>query len=522
MIHLLNRYTEDLFGTTAELLPSVLNHLLFESANIRFLASVILIKLAMLLIRKPEGISREDRETASTYIFDFLHGQAILPEKRDDGKTFIQAVQIVSKVDVQACSRNNPILMVSVLASLIVLCGPSIFSERYTLEYVLDTLENLLVHKDPVVRALHPCLWRCLVWVYARMLADPDDLYSSAVDLALCAVKQELDRGMGIAVTGVLLCGRDPSISTTHPSEDIRLKHALSIIQCMVQSECTQMKKDGVALLRAITTTNSSASDRGSSKGLDDLLPVILFDGTALSAQWSELPTIIRGIPRFTVDDISPFTETQVGIYFEGLFDGWRQCMPRSPAEHLDVSLLCLTLCRTLTFSKTALVDIWRSLLYALAQNHTNVRGAFNYAATSLTDCLLSPLDNPDEQSNRECWEIIDQYRLIAIQRLWSAMKDVAATSRFPEVAHLILSAILNRGFKLPNSEVRCIWNTLCIDLVAFASASFQGGMPTPPESPTMVMKHRELWTSVAESLSHGACDLHWKLAVNFLCVPVR
>lgn len=522
MIHLLDHYTKDLFGTVAELLPSVLNHLLLESTNIRLLASVVLIKLAALLIKEPEGISKEDRGTASTHIFDFLHGQAFLSKKQDDGKTFIQAVQVALKIDVQASSGNNSIWMVSVLASLVVLCGPSIFSERYTLQYVLDALENLLVHRDAVVRALHTCVWRCLVWVYAQMLANPDDLNSSVVDLALCAVKQELGRGMGIVVASVLLCGRDPSISTTHPREDIRLKHVLSIIQCMVQSECAQMKRDGVALLRAITATKSSVGDCGSSKGLADILPVILFDSTATSAQWCELPTIIRGIPRFTVDDIFPFTETQVSVYFEALFDGWCQCMPRSPSEHLGVSLLCLTLCRTHTFSKTALVDIWRSLLYALAQNHTNVREAFNHAATSLTCCLLSPSHDPDEESNQESRRVIDQYRLIAVERLWSSMKDAAATSRFPEAAHLILSAVLKHGFKFLDPEVRCIWNTLCVDLVTFTSASVQGGMPTPPESLITVTKNRELWASVAESLSRGTCNLPWKVAVDFLCIPVR
>ena len=73
----------------------------------------------------------------------------------------------------QACPGNDPIWVVSVLASVIVLCGPSMFSELCTLEYVLDTLENLLMHTDAIVRALHTCVWRCLVWDYVRMLADP-------------------------------------------------------------------------------------------------------------------------------------------------------------------------------------------------------------------------------------------------------------------------------------------------------------------------------------------------------------
>ena len=514
MIHILDQYA-DLFGIAAELLPLVLTHLLVESAAIRLLASSVLAKLAALLVKEPKAVSKQDRRTASTHVFIFLHGQAFLPESPDGESTFMEVVQVALQVDMRACPGNDPIWMVSLLASLIVLCGPSTFSELCTLEYVLDTLENLLMHTDAIVRALHSCVWRCLVWVYVQMLADPEDLNPSVVDLALCAMKQELGRGAGITLMSVLLCG------STHPREATRLEHALSVIQCMVHSECAQTKKDGMALLRRATTTDSSVNDCGLPEGLDDVLPVFLFDGSVVNVQWGELPTIIRGIPRFTLNNVPPLTETQINTYFQVLFDGWHQCMPRFPSEHLDVSLLHVISCRTHVFSKIALVDVWRSLLCSLARNHTNARDAFNYAATSLTGCLLSPPNGPDRQSNGQTRNIMDQYRLIAVERLWFVMKDAAAAVPFPEAAHLILSAILNYKFNL-DSELRGIRNTLCVDMMVFASAPVPGGTPTPLESPIMVRKHRQLWVSAADCLIRDACSLCWRLIVDFLCIPVR
>ena len=71
------------------------------------------------------------------------------------------------------------------------------------------------------------------------------------------------------------------------------------------------------------------------------MLPVILFDGSVVNAQWGELPTTIRGILRFTLDNVPPLTETRINTHFQVLFNGWRQCIPRFPSEHLDVSASC-------------------------------------------------------------------------------------------------------------------------------------------------------------------------------------
>ncbi|KAL4069880.1 hypothetical protein V8B97DRAFT_554968 [Scleroderma yunnanense] len=505
VIHILDHYTKDLFGTMAELLPLVLDYLLSESTELCLLASGALSRLATLLIHEPEGIPKQDRRTASIHIFNFLYRQAVLSDEPDGERTFVQVVRAVFGAQVQTSPEVGPTWMVSVLASLIVLCGPKIFSEHHTLEFLLGAVAAILVHRDGGVRALHACVWRCLIWVYARLLADLEDLDFSVVDMAFRAVKQELSGGMGIIITSILLGGRD-TMSTSLSRMGTRLNNAMSIIRCMVHGECARTKKDGFALLRALSTTNSSVGDGGSSKGLDDILPAMLFDGTVVHAQWDKLPTMIRRIPRFTIDDVPPLTATEVSSHFKALFDSWRRCMPQSSSEQLDPTL----------------VDVWKSLLYLLVQTLTTPREAFNYAARSLTRCLLSPLHDSDGQSNPESQSVRDQNRLIAIEDLWSAMKDVSTPSCFTEPAQLILSAIIKYGFNVLNPEVRCIWNALCVDLMLIASAPFLGIGPILPESLTLVKKHRELWGSVASSLAHDPSNLHWEIIVELLCIPVR
>ena len=178
--------------------------------------------------------------------------------------------------------------------------------------------------------------------------------------------------------------------------------------------------------------------------------------------------------------------------------------------------------CCTHVFSKIALIDMWRSLLCSLAQNHTNAREAFNYVTTSLTGCLLSPPHGLDRQSNGQTWDIMDQYQLTYCHQTPLVCDERCYSCRtLPEAAHLILSAIINYKFNL-DSELRSIWNMLCVDMMVFASAPVPGSMPTPSGSPIMVRKHRQLWVSVADCLIRDACSLYWGLIVDFLCIPAR
>ncbi|KIN99597.1 hypothetical protein M404DRAFT_30266 [Pisolithus tinctorius Marx 270] len=514
--HMLDRHARECFNTMSQLLPLVLEHLLSQSTDHRLHASGVLCSFAAPLVREFDAFSKQDRQAVSTCVFSFLRNQAALS---DTPETLIGTVQAAFKAGSLMRPGEGPVWMLTVVASLIIICGPLIFSDAHTLDFVLGAMANGLTHDAAVVRSLHPLVWRCFVWVYARMLSEPEGIDVSWENLAFRALKQELWGRTGIAVTGILLHTRSTGPSASSVREDRRVTQAFAIICGMVQSKCARAKKEGIALLRAVTMPTASLTDICLFKQFDDMAPMVLFDGTIVNASCDVLPDIQRKISQFTVDRVCPLTDAEITLYYETVFDGWCGCMPRPPTEQLDVSLSFTSPLFIFTFrEKDVLVDVWRSLLDLLAQNHTVAQGAFICAAKSLVKCLLPSFD----PLNWGSWGIADQkYCLNAVKCLWSAMKDATFTRDLLEAAQLILFAISKYEFNIRDPEIQRMWSVICADLMVVASPSFLGGMMGLTESQMRVETQRQLWGIIATSLVGCASSLQWASVVEFLSVPI-
>ncbi|KAI6027647.1 hypothetical protein BKA83DRAFT_246665 [Pisolithus microcarpus] len=497
--HMLDHHNKNFFKPASRLLPVVLEHLLSESADRRLHASGVLRSFAAPLVREFDAISKRDQQTVSTCIFDFLTKQAALS---DAPETLTGGIQAAFRTGSQMCPGDGPVWMLTVIASLIITCGPLIFSDTHTLDFVLGAMANALMHDAAVVRGLHPLVWRCLIWAYARMLSEPEGVNLDWENLAFRALKQELWGRTGIALTGILLHARSAGASTAPVREDWRVKQAFTIIHDMVQSKSARAKKEGIALLRAITSPTANPTEICWFRLFDDMPPTILFDGTIVNAPCDVLPDIQRKISQFTVDRVAPLTDEEIVFYYETVFDGWCGCMPRPPTEQLEV----------------VLVDVWRSLLVLLAQNHTMVQEAFKYAAKSLVKCLLPPCDPP----NRGLWSVADQKNCLnAVECFWCAMKDATSTRNCLEAAQLILFAISKHEFNVRDSEIQHMWSGLCADLMVVASPSFLGGMASLTESQMKTETQRQLWGIIATSLVNCTSSLRWASIVDFLSVPI-
>lgn len=497
--HMLDRHARECFNPMSQLLPLVLERLLSQSTDHRLHASGVLCSFAAPLVREFDAFSKQDRQAVSTCVFSFLRNQATLS---DIPETLIGTVQAAFKAGSLMRPGEGPVWMLTVVASLIIICGPLIFSDAHTLDFVLGAMANGLTHDATVVRSLHPLVWRCFVWVYARMLSEPEGIDVSWENLAFRALKQELWGRTGIAVTGILLHTRSTGPSASSVREDRRVTQAFAIISGMVQSKCARAKKEGIALLRAVTMPTASLTDICLFKQFDDMAPMVLFDGTIVNASCDVLPDIQRKISQFTVDRVCPLTDVEITLYYETIFDGWCGCMPRPPTEQLD----------------DVLVDVWRSLLDLLAQNHTVAQGAFKCAAKSLVKCLLPPFD----PLNWGSWGIADQkYCLDAVKCLWSAMKDATFTRDLMEASQLILFAISKYKFNIRDPEIQRMWSVICADLMVVASPSFLGGMMGLTESQMRVETQRQLWGIIATSLVGCASSLQWASVVEFLSVPI-
>ncbi|KAI6129804.1 hypothetical protein EDD16DRAFT_1701243 [Pisolithus croceorrhizus] len=373
------------------------------------------------------GIDRQFPHASSV----FCRKQAALS---DAPETLIGAIQAAFDTGSQMCPGDGPVWMLTVMASLIITCGPLIFSEAHTLDFVLSATANALTHDA---------------------CGQPGGINFDWGNLAFRALKQELWGRTGIALTGILLHARSAGSSTAPVREDWRVKQAFTIIRGMVQSKSTRAKKEGIALLRTITSPTTNLTEICLFSLFDDMPPMVLFDGT---------------IVNLTV--FAPSPNGEIAFYYETIFDGWCGCMPRPPTEHLDV----------------VLVDVWRSLLVLLAQHHTIVQQAFEYAAKSLVKCLLPPCD----PLKRGLWSVADQKNCLnAVECLWNAMKDATSTQNLLEAAQSILFAISKYEFNISNSEITA-----------------------------HVKTQRQLWGIIATSLVNCASGVRWASIVDFLSVP--
>ncbi|KIJ62577.1 hypothetical protein HYDPIDRAFT_41726 [Hydnomerulius pinastri MD-312] len=507
--HTVEQYPSHFFAPLSRLMGDILPHLLSEPSDVRLHASIVLGRFALALVNQTEALLTERRRMVSADVLSFLelHGSDEQSLSGDTNLPYI--VRDAFSAESQTRPGEGPIWILTVLASLIILSGPSLFSNSRAMTFILQSLAMALTHKRSVVRALHPHAWKCLVWVFHQMLSGSRNT-DSAVRSALFVVKQELGGGIGVGLAAVLL---HSSGSSTDPERSQRLSQALSVIQAMARMDCKHTRQQGLALLQAMMRGIGEAEiDSSSSTGMDCILASALFDGTITSTKWERLPAIIRSIHTFTTSYVRPLFKAEVSTHHETLLDIWKNYAYKPLKERLD----------------SVLVDLWRSIL--LAQSQIAQLGVQHPAAPSeslkhtallVTGFLPTP-PCPSSQPDWGSWSVQDQlHRLTAVEQLWSAMQNIFVPPSLSEPAEIILASILKYAFHILDPEVGALWSKLCANLMTTASPSFLGGMHNLTESQMAVRAQRELWGVVAKSLSDSDSTLHWRKIVSFLAIPV-
>lgn len=328
---------KDFFGLLSDILPLVLRCILSQSDDVRSLTTVTLSKFAAILVHETGNITKQDRLAVSFYTLDFLREQYNI---FSSGDTLLQVVHTASQAVSPAVSGIGPVRMAAALASLVLLSGPALFSNTQPLEFLLEVIGVTLTHENSFVRALHPCIWRCLIWTWAQMLARAETFDSDMMDLSFRAIKKELTGGLGATVTSILLRKCNPDYSPLTVRGNKWLEQGFSVVQCMIYGECPSTQKQGIALLQLITIGSSSETGGSPlSEDFRDVLPMFLVDGAVLDIQLKDLPSLIRKNP---VAVARSLTEPEIGFLYEILFEEWSHRMANSSTIELEVSFCCL------------------------------------------------------------------------------------------------------------------------------------------------------------------------------------
>ncbi|KAF8442906.1 hypothetical protein L210DRAFT_3611408 [Boletus edulis BED1] len=316
-----------------ELLPSILANLLAPTLGLRTQACHALGGFVLGCVSLPlSAVHVRISSIVSTFLTTPSSSSS---PRRSPGKSMAEPSIVrtlrmtLNTVDPQHVAQG-PVWALSVLASLIVLLGPSVCAEVRLLRIVSALLTLAMRNKKSSVRALASLLWRCLAWAYLR---PPLEFYPeggehheevgeeqdtrAAQESSWKLVKSVVDMGTGVSTVAALL-GDDSD-------DEDRLRKALQLVRVM-------LGKGGQTTLDAIDIAKGLVNDENNGKSwpIHNLLPHSLFSSYPglLTAEYKTLSTAVKPIfdecPQ--LNDIRPLTRDQLSRdwVFNELIEIWR------------------------------------------------------------------------------------------------------------------------------------------------------------------------------------------------------
>lgn len=216
--------------------------------------------------------------------------------------------------------NKGPFWALLFTACLICITDFHLFTHPHSLKLIMPILAQAVDHKRSYVRALHPHLWKCLVWCYSRLPINGDDKdpHMAAVRRsAFKLVKQELRGGITTALVALR------SYYTVAKRDIVQV---LQLIQETLDSSKESQICEGIKLLDRLLNTVSVPSN--TSGPLDDVRNFSEIVTRELFAGPLDLPeNQIRAwstrLPGPDERFVRPLTEDQIRKNWKELIDLW-------------------------------------------------------------------------------------------------------------------------------------------------------------------------------------------------------
>lgn len=330
--HTIERYPSGFLDLLFPLLPHVITNLNCKSFEHRLHASIALGKFANALIHQTE-LSLSQWQSLSDHITPFLESCWDGSQAAPGDTSFPRMVRSAFSAESHARHRDAPTWILAVLASLIVLCGPTLYSKPTVLHFILQSLAMALTHRRSIVRALHPHVWRCFVWTYSQMLLSSENVEPALISSAFYVIKQEVSGGIGVALASVLLSDRMSATRSDERSD--RVSQALLVIKAMVRTECKHTRREGFMFLQAFT--NNAQGRPQILQNMYEIPASVLLNGAIVRAGWDSLPSTIHSIPKVPVS-VHWLEEAEIARHYKTLLVIWKHFASRKDRKDLDVS----------------------------------------------------------------------------------------------------------------------------------------------------------------------------------------
>ncbi|KAJ7195440.1 hypothetical protein GGX14DRAFT_474749 [Mycena pura] len=501
---LLKQYPSLFISPLLDIFPCLLQHLVADSSIIRVQAVNALGRFALAktsTLLTANSCHAAFRDALSAFITPQLKsGQ---PARL---RNFVTAALLSAN---PAHPAHSPFWVVQLLASCVVLLDYSFFSNPRALKLTLQSLEQLAGHKQKLVSALHPYLWKCLIWVFTRLPAqnEGDDIRDSVFMI----LKQDLRGDIGLALV-ISLLGTIPGDHTRDTSDSV--SKVLKVVGDMVASNKLLLQAEGIALLTKLLYGPTLPTMLASAQHLDLLVPQ-LFDGSLVQSKPDNVISTIRSLGRLDINQVRQLSDAEILHHWDALADLWGRATKASLSPEFDTIKLDPPHL-SMTEYRQNLLHGWQSLLLSpsdLTQGyaHLTTPAPFSGKITALLCSFNVPAESADAQ--------VRQLRLIS--SMWHTMTNVFQPDKLAAPAETILGAVLKQRYELTNESVRCMWAELCHELMSLGLASSvdvvraQGGAQTP----TDVQRH--LWISAAKSCGKSRNPASWMDLAYLLSIPL-
>ncbi|KAF8171995.1 hypothetical protein K438DRAFT_1852045 [Mycena galopus ATCC 62051] len=458
--------------------PCILQDLLADSPKIRLQAANALGRFALAKIT-----------TLSTSAIASAQSQLRLRN------LFSEALAVRKPSD----AANSPFWVVQLLASFVILLGDSVFTNPRAIKLVLQTLEQVAIHKQKVVTTLHPYVWKCLIWVFSRLPIHTDEEEDTR-DPVFQTLKQDLRGGIGLAFVLSLL-GSVPNDGSCDTTDSV--SKVLDVLKNMMSHSNHLVRAEGVALLTRLLYAPNPSNVPAGAQTWHIWVPQ-LFDGSIVQPSADGVIATIRSLPRLDPGHARQLTDSEILGHWDVLADLWVRATnislgPEFDKLRLHPPYLCMS------EYKQNLLRGWQSLLLMpsdLTQGfaHLTTEELFASKIAALICSFLVPTETVDAQVQR----------LVLVRKMWHTMTNVFQRDWLSSPAETVLGTVLKHGYNLADEHIRNAWAELCSDLLSLGLPSAVGVVREQGEALMPSELQRQLWALAVKSVQKADIPAPW------------
>lgn len=521
--HILKHYSKLFITSLVDILPSILDCLISDSVDCRTNAALALSSF---------GLTKLSALMSSDYphdkIIDTIHSFIRLQTLRNDSSQDEPSLPSITKDSLSG--SNRPTWVLTVLSAMIVLLDDSLFLHPRSIKFCLNHLAHVASHEYSDVAAIHPHIWRIMVWAFSRMPHEIDVKRNhmrqnkSKKDPRFAAFKvvaQVLNGGVGIALTSALLGASEddtiPSVASNNVSK------ALSVVEEMVAGKSGSDPEEGLLLLNRLVSAIGTASQSivpAEEWEKNHFPSTKLLDGTILHSNVKKLGRVVRNIEVVKMDRVRQLSEEEIIGHWDALAIIWAKSV-RDAFEKPQFRFWVSSSINPVTHSYTdltfkgELLHIWQSLLLAQADlaedGHLTASSAFAKRVAAVVTHFL-----PADLSGATV------HHLSLLKKLWNVLKNIFSSSWLHSPAEIILAAVLMRHFSFEDDNVKIAWSELCADLISAGIPSVLHVVSSRSELGQGLEVTRQLWAVLAKAWQNPNEGVPWGNVAAFLAIPYR